>query len=250
MIDERESVAEGFELLPHSDLLGGFEVIQSTGVDGCEEFGEVVVEVVEDLIGRRALLARRCWWLPELHTSIVFEDAFDDKLFSQQYKEKRDQELAPDRQANPLNEPLCTHSPSCSRHCLKRAARSWGQGWPGACEGPPGGLGLDASEDGATLEKPGAGAADRYQCPSTSSGHRAIDCPSTSSGHIDKLGHLLCALRQAQGTLVSVPFDKLRAQALIALRQAQGTFDKLRARFKPRSSPSRSTPAVRPQDPE
>ena len=66
VIDERESVAEGFELLPHSDLLGGFEVIKAAGVDGCEEFGEVVVEVVEDLIGRRARFARRCWWSPRV----------------------------------------------------------------------------------------------------------------------------------------------------------------------------------------
>src|SRR6476469_3198549 len=77
--------------------------------------------------------------------------------FPNNTKKNRDQELAPDRQANPLNDPLCTHFPSCSRYCLQRVARSWSQGWPGACEGPPGGLGLDAGADGATLSKPGAG---------------------------------------------------------------------------------------------
>ena len=82
MIDEREFVAEGFDLLPHRDLLGGFQVIQSTGADGCEEFGEVVVELVEDVIGRRVRCAH-CCWIPEFHAFIVFEDVFEIKLFSQ-----------------------------------------------------------------------------------------------------------------------------------------------------------------------
>ena len=77
--------------------------------------------------------------------------------FPNKIRKNRDQNPHPTAQANPLTKPLHTHSPSCSRHCLQRAARSWGQGWPGACEGPPGGLGLDAGEDGATLSKPGAG---------------------------------------------------------------------------------------------
>jgi hypothetical protein len=101
VIDEREFVAEGFDLLPQSDLLGGFQVIESTGVDGSKEFGEVVVEVVEDVIGRRALVARRCCWVPEFHTSILFEDVFDNKLFSQQYNEKQNQNRHPTAQPTP-----------------------------------------------------------------------------------------------------------------------------------------------------
>ena len=158
----------------------------------------LLFEVVEGLIQPTALFARRCWWVPELHASIVFEDAFDNKLFSQQNKEKQRSKSAPDRsKPTHLTKPLHTHSPSCSRHCLKRVARSWGQGWPGACEGPPGGLGLDAGEDGATLSKPGAGAA------------IGISALRQAQGT-----WLLSALRQAQGTWL-----------LSALRQAQGTFD-------------------------
>ena len=159
--------------------------------------------------------------------------------FPNNIRKNRDQELAPDRQANPLNEPLCTHSPSCSRHCLKRVARSWGQGWPGACEGPPGGLGLDAGEDGATLERPGAAAA---------IGISALRQAQGTLLALRQAQGTLLALRQAQGT-VARPSTSSGHRALLALRQAQGTglccpstssghrvcspFDKLRASCSP-----------------
>jgi len=55
-----------------------------------------------------------------------------------------------------MTNPLHIHSPPAPGIAFDCVARSWGRGWPGACEGPPGGLGLDPSEDDATLEKPGA----------------------------------------------------------------------------------------------
>ena len=59
------------------------EVIKSAGFDGCDQLGEAVVEGVEGLIQPTALVTRRCWWVPEFHASIVFEEAFENKLFSQ-----------------------------------------------------------------------------------------------------------------------------------------------------------------------
>jgi len=39
--------------------------------------------MVEGLIQPTARFARRCCGIPEFHASIVFEDAFDNELFSQ-----------------------------------------------------------------------------------------------------------------------------------------------------------------------
>ncbi len=92
------------KLLPHRDLLVSCEVIKSAGFDGVIKLGEAVVEGVEGLIEPTARVARRCCGIPELHASIVFEDVFDDKLFSQQYKEKQRSKPAPDRPSQPTDQ--------------------------------------------------------------------------------------------------------------------------------------------------
>jgi len=83
VINNRQPVAEGFEALPHRDLLGAVEVIKPAGFDGGDQLGETVFEGVEDHIEPTARVTRRCCGVPEFHTSIVFEDAFEDKRFSQ-----------------------------------------------------------------------------------------------------------------------------------------------------------------------
>ena len=65
------------------------------------KLGEAVFEGVEGLIQPTARFARRCCWVPELHASIVFEDAFDNKLFSQQNNEKQRSKPALDRPSQP-----------------------------------------------------------------------------------------------------------------------------------------------------
>jgi hypothetical protein len=62
-------------------------LIKTARFSGFHEFGEVVVELVEDRIQPATLSALVCCWFPEFHTSILFEYVFDDKLFSQQNKE-------------------------------------------------------------------------------------------------------------------------------------------------------------------
>ena len=226
-------------------------MIQSTGVDGCEEFGEVVVEVVEDLIGRRALLARRCWWLPELHTSIVFEDAFDDKLFSQQYKEKQRSRTCARPPSQPTERTCLTPTPPPAPGTALNASPGAGvKAGPERAKGHPEGLALTPARTaphsrGREQQQPSVSVPFdklRAHCsPFDKLRAQGFARPSTSSGH-----RALLALRQAQGTGLCSPFDKLRAQgfarpstssghrALLALRQAQGTglcspFDKLRA---------------------
>ena len=103
---------------------------------------------------------------------------------------------APDSPTNPQLNPLHIHSPPAPGMAFDCVARSWGRGWPGACEGPPGGLGLDASEDGARLSSREQEVADQYQRPSTGSGRIGIS-----------------ALRQAQGAVRGSPFDRLRAHS-------------------------------------
>jgi hypothetical protein len=89
--------------------------------------------LVEDRIQPSALCALNCWF-PEFHTSILFEYVFDDKLFSQQNKEKLHPKPARNRRTQPT---LLHHSPGLILHprpapggCLCGVARSWGQGWP------------------------------------------------------------------------------------------------------------------------
>jgi hypothetical protein len=65
-----------------------------------------------------------------LHASIVFEDVFDNKLFSQQNKEKRRSKPAPDRLNQPVPKPSYCPFPALLPCRLIRVARSWGQGWP------------------------------------------------------------------------------------------------------------------------
>jgi hypothetical protein len=58
-------------------------LVKSAGFEGVDQVGEGCVDVVEGLIEPTARFARRCCWIPEFHASIVFEDAFENKLFSQ-----------------------------------------------------------------------------------------------------------------------------------------------------------------------
>jgi len=141
VLDEREFVAEGFDLLPQSDLLGGFQVIESTGVDGSKEFGEVVVEVVEDVIGRRALSRVVAVGSPSSILLFYSKMCSTTSCFPNNITKNRIKTGT--RQPNqPLPEPLHTHSPSCSRYCLKRVARSWVKAGPEPAKGHPQGLAL------------------------------------------------------------------------------------------------------------
>jgi hypothetical protein len=114
-------------------------LFKPTGFNCFHEFGEVVVQLVEDHIQPAALSALGCWWFPEFHAPILFEDVFDDKPFSQQNKEKQ----WPRTCTEPPNPNTQTHPPQTfPRHplvleprpapggCLIGVARSWGQGWP------------------------------------------------------------------------------------------------------------------------
>ena len=60
MIDERLPVADGFELLPQSDLLGAVQLIKSAVFDGADQLGDGCVEDIEGLIQPTARFARRC----------------------------------------------------------------------------------------------------------------------------------------------------------------------------------------------
>jgi hypothetical protein len=64
-----------------------FEVVKPAGFDGADQVGECCIEGVEGLIHYRALVAFWCCGVPEFHAPIVFEDVFDAKCVSQQYKE-------------------------------------------------------------------------------------------------------------------------------------------------------------------
>ena len=102
VIDERESVAEGFELLPQSDLLGGFEVIKAPESMAVRSSVRLLLR-----LSRISSAGERCSRVvagesPSCMRPIVFEDAFDDKLFSQQNKEKqRSRTCARPPKANP-----------------------------------------------------------------------------------------------------------------------------------------------------
>jgi hypothetical protein len=87
VVDRGEFVADAFEALPHHHLLVRFEMVKPAGFDGADQVGECCIEGVEGLIHYRALVAFWCCGIPEFHAPIVFESLFDDKLFSQQYKE-------------------------------------------------------------------------------------------------------------------------------------------------------------------
>lgn len=91
VINQRQFVAEAFEALPQRHLLIGLKVIKPAGFDGCDQFGEVVVELVEDSIHHRAPVGFGCCGVPEFHTSIVLEYVFDGNWFSQLNKEIGDQ---------------------------------------------------------------------------------------------------------------------------------------------------------------
>ena len=97
--------------MPHRDFLVSVQLIKPAGFDGRDQFGEVVVELVEDSLHHRALVAFSCCEVPELHASMILESVFDDKPFSQQNKENQDRKLHPTTQLNPPN-PSITHSPS------------------------------------------------------------------------------------------------------------------------------------------
>jgi hypothetical protein len=76
VIDQWQPVAEDLERLPEADLLCCVEVLQSIAFEFVEEFGEVVVECVEDRIQVSAFCTS-CWCgIPEFHTPILFEDMF------------------------------------------------------------------------------------------------------------------------------------------------------------------------------
>jgi hypothetical protein len=96
VVDQRQPAAESLELLPKADLLSRIELIKTAALDRVEEFGIHVVESVQDHIQRGALSAFNHIVIPELHTSLLFEDVFDSK-FSQQNKGNLGHALALDR---------------------------------------------------------------------------------------------------------------------------------------------------------
>ena len=88
MVDYGQPVPEGFQPMPQGHFCCGVELLKPTRFNRFHEFGQVIVESVEDHIQPAAFNALVCCWIPEFHTSILFEDVFDDKPFSQQNKEK------------------------------------------------------------------------------------------------------------------------------------------------------------------
>jgi len=67
--------------LPQFHFLIRCELIKSARFNCFQEFGEHLVAFVEDHIKPAALSALLCWWFPEFHAPILFEDVFDDKPF-------------------------------------------------------------------------------------------------------------------------------------------------------------------------
>jgi hypothetical protein len=65
------------------------------------EFGEVVVEFVEDHIQPATFRALVCCGNPRVPCTILFESVFDDKLFSQQNKESYHPKPAPNHSTQP-----------------------------------------------------------------------------------------------------------------------------------------------------
>jgi hypothetical protein len=65
-----EFVADGFEALPHRDLLIGVQLVKSAGFGGADEVGECGIETIEGFIHHRALVAFWCCGVPEFHASI------------------------------------------------------------------------------------------------------------------------------------------------------------------------------------
>jgi hypothetical protein len=95
-------------------------------------------------------------WFPEFHTSILFESVFDDKPFSQQNKESYTQTRHRTAEAQPTH-PCTTIPPGLIFNPgLLPAAASLVSPGGGVKSGrrPPGGPGLDAGEDDATLPQP------------------------------------------------------------------------------------------------
>jgi hypothetical protein len=82
VIDQREPVATGLEPLPYGHLLIRCQLIKSTGLDGFDQTVQSGVEGIQGHIQRTALSALVCCWIPEFHTSILFEYTFYDKPFS------------------------------------------------------------------------------------------------------------------------------------------------------------------------
>ena len=83
VVDQRQPVPEGFEALPDGYLLVCCKLIKPTGFDGFDHTIQSIVEGIQGHIQPTALSALVRCWIPEFHTSILFESVFDDKPFSQ-----------------------------------------------------------------------------------------------------------------------------------------------------------------------
>jgi hypothetical protein len=76
VINHRQPVAEGFEPLPHRDLLRSVKLIKRARFDGGDQAVKGGVEGVEGQIYRRALVAPSCGLVLEFHTSIIIKTVF------------------------------------------------------------------------------------------------------------------------------------------------------------------------------
>ena len=78
-------------------------MLKPTGFNRFQQFGQVIVESVEDHIQPAAFSVLVCCWIPESHMNILFEYVFENKLVSQQNKESYTLEPAPNHPNQPLH---------------------------------------------------------------------------------------------------------------------------------------------------
>ena len=79
MVDQRQPVPEPFEALQEPDQPGVIQRFEGPILHQFQEVVEAEVEIVQGLFD--------LWWIPDVHTHILLEHAFDHKQNHQENKE-------------------------------------------------------------------------------------------------------------------------------------------------------------------
>ena len=105
VIDQRQPVPEGFEPLPHRDLLVAVELIKTAGFDGVDQLGEAVVEGVEGRIQPTARSRVVAVGSPSSMPLLYSKMCSMTSCFPNKIRENRDQNRHLTAQANPSPNP-------------------------------------------------------------------------------------------------------------------------------------------------